>query len=111
LPPLPDGQEITVPAAGISGASIVSRKGLHGHDLMIQLDCKDGSDKKMRFVLNVNDEIIRGVMAGIDELVGEEKALRELEEASVTTETRACASCGASVPKQARFCMSCGKQK
>ncbi len=107
----PDGQEITIPAAGISGAGIVSRKGLHGHDLMIQMDCKDNAGRKMRLVLNVNDDIIRGVMAGIEELAGEDKALRELEEATVTTGTVSCTSCGASVPRQARFCMSCGKQQ
>ncbi len=103
--------EISILAAAIAGASIVSRKkGLHEHDLMIQLDCKDDSGRKMRLILNVNDEIIRGVMAGIEELAGEDKALRELEEASVTTDTKTCAACGASMPSQARFCMSCGQK-
>lgn len=106
------GQEIVIPAANITGADIISRKkGLHEDDLMIQLDCKDDSGKKMRLVLNLNDDIIRGVMAGIEELAGEDKALRELEEMSVTTETKSCTACGTSVPRQARFCMSCGQRQ
>ncbi len=108
----PDGQEITIPAANITGASVISRKkGLHEHDMMIQLDCKDESGRKMRLVFNVNDETIRGVMAGIDELVGEDKTLRELEEVNITTDTKTCTSCGISIPKQARFCMSCGQKQ
>lgn len=107
----PDGQEITIPAANITGASIVSKKGLHEHDLMIQLDCKDVGGRRLRLVFNVNDDIIRGVMAGIDELAGEDKALRELEEMNVTTDTKSCTACGASIPRQARFCMSCGQKQ
>lgn len=108
----PDDQEITIPAADISGASVVSRKkGLHKDDQLIQLDCRDDSGRKLRLVFNVNDDIIRGIMAGIDELAGEDKALRQLEEATVTTDTRSCTSCGASVPKEARFCMSCGQKQ
>jgi hypothetical protein len=105
-------QEITIPAANIKGATIITkRKGLHKGDLMIQLDCKDDSGKNLRIVFNVNDDIIRGVMAGIDELAGEDKALRGIEEASVTTDIKYCAGCGASIPKGASFCSSCGQKQ
>ena len=105
-------QEIAIPAASITGAGIISRKkGLHEDDLMIQLDCKDESGKGMRLVFNVNDEIIRGVMAGIDELAGEDKTLRRLEEMSVTTNVKSCAGCDASIPREARFCSSCGQKQ
>lgn len=105
-------QEITLPAAGITDATIITRKkGLHEDDLMIQLDCKDEGGKNLRIVFNVNDDIIRGVMAGIDELAGEDKALRQLEGMSVTTEVKSCAACGVSIPKEARFCSSCGQRQ
>lgn len=105
-------QELVIPATNIMGASIISRKkGLHEDDLMIQLDCKGDGGKNMRLVFNLNDDIVRGVMAGIDELAGEDKALRELEEMSVTTNVKSCANCGASIPEEARFCSSCGQKQ
>lgn len=108
----PDAQEIIILAANISGASVISRKkGLHEQDLMIQLDCRDDTGRKVTLVFNVNDDVIRGIMAGIDELAGEDKALRELEDVSVTTDTKVCASCTTSIPKQARYCMSCGQKQ
>jgi hypothetical protein len=105
-------QEITIPAANVNGATIITRrKGLHKGDLMIQLDCKDDSGKNLRIVFNVNDDIIRGVMAGIDELAGEDKVLRGIEEVSVTTEIKYCTGCGASIAKGASFCSSCGQKQ
>lgn len=107
-----DAKEIVIPAANITGASIISRKkGLGEDDLMIQLDCKGDGGKGMRLVLNVNDDIIRGIMAGIDELAGEDKALRGFGEMSVTIDVKSCSACGASISKEARFCSSCGQRQ
>jgi len=107
----PDGKEITIPAMNITGVNIISKKGLHKDDLMVQLDCKDGQGRNLRLIFNVNDDIIRGVMAGIDELAGEDTVLRSFEEMTVTTEVKYCVSCGTQIPKTAGFCSSCGQKQ
>lgn len=107
-----DGREIVMPAQKIAEAQVVSRKkGLHKDDLMIQISCKDENGKNVRPVFNLNDDIIRGVMAGIDELAGEDKGLRSLEQLHVSSDTKSCPSCGSQVPKEARFCPSCGQKQ
>jgi hypothetical protein len=85
-------------------------KGLHEDDLMIQLVCKDESGANVRPVFNLHDDIIRGVLAGINE-ISEDKALRNLEQVHVTTDVKYCNSCGAHIAKEARFCSSCGQKQ
>jgi hypothetical protein len=106
------GKEIVIPAANITEAHIISRKkGLHEDDLMIQLTCKDEGGRAAKPVLNVNDDIIRGVLAGINELVGEDKVLRSFGQVNVTTDIKYCINCGSQIPKEARFCPSCGQKQ
>lgn len=109
----PDSKEITMPSANVIEAHIIARKkGLNEDDLMIQLTCKDASGgKTIKPVFNLNDDIIRGVLAGINELVGEDKVLRSFEQVNVTTETKYCTSCGVQIPKEAKFCSSCGTKQ
>lgn len=109
----PDSREITIPSANVIEAHIIARKkGLNEDDLMIQLTCKDASNgRTIKPVFNLNDGIIRGVLAGINELVGEDKVLRSFEQVNVTTETKYCTSCGVKIPKEARFCSSCGTKQ
>ncbi len=105
-------REITIPAENVSSAQIISRKKrLHEDDLMIQIACKDPQGKTIKPVFNLNDDIIRGVFAGITEIVGEDKALRELEHASVVTEVKFCTECGAQNPRSAKFCTACGARQ
>lgn len=106
----PDSKEITIPADNVVEASIIARKkGLNEDDLMIQLTCKDASSgKTVKPVLNLNDDIIRGALAGINELVGEDKVLRSFEQVNVMTETKYCTSCGVQISKEAKFCSACG---
>lgn len=107
-----DDKQIVIPAQDIAEASVISRKkGLHKDDLMIQISCKDENGRNVKPVFNLNDDIIRGVMAGIDELAGEDKGLRSLEQAHVSTDIKYCSSCGGQVPKEARFCPSCGQKQ
>lgn len=107
-----DKQQIVIPAQDIIQAAIVSRKkGLHEDDLMIQINCKDESGRNVKPVFNLNDDIIRGVLAGINEIVGEDKVLRSFEQVHVTTDVRHCASCGSQIPKEAKFCSSCGQKQ
>jgi len=107
-----DKQQIMIPAQDIVQAAIISRKkGLHEDDLMIQISCKDESGKSVKPVFNLNDDIIRGVLAGINEIVGEEKGLRSFEQVHVTTDVKYCASCGSQIPKEAKFCSSCGQKQ
>jgi hypothetical protein len=109
----PDSREIIIPSANVIEARIIARKkGLDEDDLMIQLACKDASSgRTVKPVFNLNDDIIRGVLAGINELVGEDKVLRSFEQVNVTTETKYCTSCGIQIPKEAKFCSSCGTKQ
>lgn len=105
----PDGKEFTIAAADISETTIVARrKGLSEDDLMVQLVCKSESGRTIRPVLNLNDDIIRGVVAGIEELVGEEKGLRSFEQMNILTLSKSCSGCGVQIAKDAKFCSSCG---
>lgn len=107
-----DSKEIVIPAANISEANIISRrKGLNEDDLMIQLVCKDENGKSAKPIFNLNDDVIRGVLAGINEIVGEDKVLRSFQQVNVTTEVKYCTACGAQIPTQARFCSSCGQKQ
>jgi hypothetical protein len=99
--------EITIPAKSIEKAEIISRrKGLHENDLMIQLLVKQDS-KDQTIVFNVNDDIITGIFAGINELVNEDKGLKSVEH-TIVSDTKYCIKCGKDIPKEARFCYSCG---
>ncbi|MEM1950471.1 MAG: zinc-ribbon domain-containing protein [Candidatus Nitrosocaldus sp.] len=100
--------DIVIPASSIEQAQIIARrKGLHEHDLMIQMVVKQDG-KSIKPVFNLKDEIIAGVLAGINELVSEERALKSIEHASVVTDVKYCIKCGAEIPKSARFCPQCG---
>jgi hypothetical protein len=108
----PNGKEFTIAAADITEATIVARrKGLGEDDLMVQLACKSESGRTIRPILNLHDDIIRGVVAGIDELVAEEKGLRSLEQVSVSAQGKYCSSCGIQITKEAKFCLSCGQKQ
>ncbi|GBC74263.1 hypothetical protein HRbin05_00298 [archaeon HR05] len=100
--------DIVIPASSIEQAQIIARrKGLHEHDLMIQMVVKQNG-KSIKPVFNLKDEIIAGVLAGINELVSEERAMRSIEHASVITDVKYCIKCGAEIPKNARFCSQYG---
>lgn len=108
----PDEKEFSIDAANVVSATIINRdKGLKKDDLMVQLICKTSEGKTIKPILNLNDDIIRGVLAGINELVGEDKVLRSFGQVSVTTDTKRCTSCGVHLPKEARFCSSCGAKQ
>lgn len=105
-------KQIVLPAATIAEAKIVSRKtGRAKGDLLIQLDCKDAAGKSVHPVFNVNDDIVRGVLAGINELVGEDKLIKEFQSVSVTTATKYCSACGSQLSSEAKFCSSCGQKQ
>lgn len=111
----PDGdssKEIVIPAQNITNASIINRKkGLDEDDLMIQLECKDKNGSNLKLVLNLADDIIRGVLAGINEIVGEDKVLRSFDQVHVSTNTKYCTNCGSQISKEAKFCSSCGQKQ
>jgi hypothetical protein len=74
-----DSKKITIAAANIEKASIISKKkGLDKHDLMLEISCKDSNGKTIHPVFNLEDDIIAGVLAGINELVAEDKYLKDL---------------------------------
>lgn len=74
-----NSKEIVISAEDIIKASIISRQeGLNEHDLMIEIVYKDKDGKIIQPVFNLNDTIITGVLAGINELVAEDKYLKNL---------------------------------
>ncbi len=103
--------EISIPARNIEEAQIITRrKGLHENDLMIQILVKQNS-KTQKLVFNVHDDIIAGILAGISELVNEDKALKSVEHTTIISDIKYCIKCGREIPKEARFCYLCGAQQ
>lgn len=106
-------KEIIISTQNIINASIINRKkGLNEDDLMIQLEIKDEmSGKRFKLVFNLSDDIIRGVLAGINELVGEDKVLRGFDLTQGAAVSKYCTSCGSQVGKESNFCSLCGKKQ
>ena len=74
-----NSKEIVISADSIIKASIISRqKGLNAHDLMIEIIYKDKNGKIIQPIFNLNDAIITGVLAGINELVAEDTYLKNI---------------------------------
>jgi hypothetical protein len=67
----PDGEQITIPATKIEKAVIVSRKNGSDNDLMVELTCKDKDGNTINPVLNLSDDVITGVLTGINEIIDE----------------------------------------
>ena len=104
-----DSKEIVIPAEKISKAQIISRKkGLHEDDLMIQIICKDANNRSVKPIFNLNDDIISGVLGGMNELVGEDIILKNIEHVKVITDVKFCTECGAEISKTGKFCSNCG---
>lgn len=75
----PDGEQITIPAAKIEKAAIISRKkGVDESDLLLEITCRDKNGVTIVPILNLADDVIAGVLAGINELVVEDKYLRNV---------------------------------
>ena len=76
----PDGEQITIPAAKIDKVSIISRKKDMGtKDLLLEITCRDKNGDVVAPILNLTNDVITGVLAGINELVAEDKYLRSAE--------------------------------
>ncbi|MEO9308812.1 MAG: hypothetical protein ABI337_00785 [Nitrososphaera sp.] len=74
-----NSKKIIIAAANIEKAAIISKKkGFNEHDLMIEIRCKDEKGNTIHPVFNLADDIIAGVLAGINELVAEDRYLRDL---------------------------------
>ncbi|MFB5628735.1 MAG: hypothetical protein ACE5RR_02255 [Nitrosarchaeum sp.] len=66
-------KEVKIPAQKIEKAEIVTKKTkFEKPDRMIRITFRD-HDKTYKPIFNFNDDVIRGVLAGIDELVSETK--------------------------------------
>lgn len=108
----PESKKISIGASSIIEANIISGKtGYHKDDKMIQIKCRDAKEKLIRPIFNVNDDIIRGVLSGIDELVGEDKVLRELMHTKIETKTKNCKKCKLEISSDSRFCFKCGSKQ
>ncbi len=74
-------KEIKIPAQRIEKAEIISKKTKDATpDRMIRVTFKDVHNKKHNPIFNFEDNVVRGVLAGIDELVSETK----LEKITIT---------------------------
>jgi hypothetical protein len=68
----PDGEQFTIPTTKIEKTAILSRKkGLSEGDLLLEITCIDKNGNTINPVLNLSDDIIAGVLAGINELVAD----------------------------------------
>jgi hypothetical protein len=108
----PDGRQITFSAESVTEANIVTgKKGMRPDDLMLRIEYKEG-ENTYKPVFNVGDDVIRGVLGGINELVAEDKQLRAIAQTKVITGgVKYCSNCGFEVPKDAKFCSSCGTKQ
>ena len=107
-------REITIPAKDISGARIVNSKNRSAvsKDLMIEISYKDkNTGKLVKPVFNLSDDVVRGVAAGINELVAEDKGMKKLHHTKIISDTKYCTSCGHSIAADAKFCSSCGTKQ
>ena len=108
----PDSKKISINASSVTEANIISGKvGYHKDDKMIQIKCTDSKNRTIRPIFNIHDDIIRGVLAGIDELVGEDKVLRQLMHTKVDVKIKECKKCGLEIPSNSKFCYKCGKKQ
>jgi hypothetical protein len=65
---------LKIPAQRIERAEIITKKTkFEKPDRMIQISFKDEQDKMYKPIFNFGDDVIRGVLAGMDELVSEIK--------------------------------------
>jgi hypothetical protein len=109
--------EIVLPAKNLVEAGIISRKKgasplAREQDLMVQITFKDEKNSQViKPIFNISDDIITGVLAGINELVSEDKELKQLQQVQVITDTKYCINCGYKIPKEAKFCSSCGSKQ
>lgn len=107
---VPDGsKEIMIPAKDISEARIISKNGHQHDDLMIEISYKDQRTGKLtKPVFNLTDDVIRGVAAGINELVADEKGMKRLLHTKIVSDIKYCTNCGHSLASDAKFCSNCG---
>ena len=105
-------KKISIDASAITDANIISGKlGYHKNDKMIQIRCTNSHGKKIRPIFNISDDVIRGVLAGIDELAGESKALGELMHTKIDSKTKTCKKCQSDISYDSKFCFKCGQEQ
>jgi zinc-ribbon domain len=105
-----NAKEIIIPAEDIAGANIITR---HEGDLMIELQYNNQTtgNNLIKPVFNFNDFVIRGVLAGINELIAEETELKNIQGIKMMTTTKFCMNCGFKLPTESKFCSSCGTKQ
>ena len=62
-------------------------------------------------IFNIQDDVISGVLSGINELTGEDKVLKYVTQAKVITDVKYCIECGNEISKVAKFCSACGARQ
>lgn len=69
-----DGEQITIPASKIEKAAIISRKNdQNEHDLMMEITCQGRDGVMINPVFNISDDVIAGVLAGINNAIEERR--------------------------------------
>lgn len=105
----PDSNEIIIPAESISEAKIIDKE---ENDLMIQINYKDpSSGNTISPILNLNDSVVDGVLAGINELFADDLMLERIQDSKVIADVKYCLKCGYKLSKEAIFCVSCGTKQ
>ena len=107
-----DSREIIIPAKDISEARIVNSKNRSAvsKDLMVEISYKNpDTGKAVKPIFNLTDNVIRGVVAGINELVAEDRdGLKKLHHTKVISDIKYCTSCGYKLAADSKFCSACG---
>jgi ribosomal protein L40E len=79
---------------------------------MILINYKDPtSGNTISPILNLNDSVINGVLAGINELSADDLILEKIQDSKIISDVKYCFKCGYKIPKEAAFCSSCGTKQ
>lgn len=108
-------REIPIPAKDVLEARIVNSRNRSAvsNDLMIEISYRDqNTGKSVKPVFNLSDDVVRGVVAGINELVAEDRdGLKKLHHTKVISDIKYCTSCGYKLVADAKFCSACGTKQ
>lgn len=105
----PDSKEFIIMAENISNTDIITK---NNNDLLVEIDYKEESTgKTLKPVLNLSDNIIRGIIGGINEMITEDREMKRIQQVKIIENSKYCGNCGYNLPSTAKFCLSCGTKQ
>jgi hypothetical protein len=105
----PESKEFIMMAENISNIDIITR---NNNDLLVEIDYKEEvTGKESKPVLNLSDNVIRGIMGGINEMIAEDREMKRIQQIKIIENSKYCGNCGYNLPSTAKFCLSCGTKQ